>query len=124
MMLGKIIFDHRPPLALRAEEDDANHPDRLVAICRTCDRQKTPRDIREISRTKRLAINHQGFISRMQDKVPGRPVPSNVQWQRMTRFIAGVGENQAKVPVKSTEVPEVGGGQAEQQSGPGALKRS
>jgi hypothetical protein len=124
MMLGKIVFDHRPPLALRAEGEDANHPDQLVAICRICDRQKTPQDIREIARTKRLAINHQGFISRMQDKVPGRPVPSNVQWQKMTRFIAGVGENQAKAPVKSTALPEVGGGQVEQQSGPEALKRS
>jgi hypothetical protein len=24
MMLGKIVFDHRPPLALRAKSDDAN----------------------------------------------------------------------------------------------------
>jgi hypothetical protein len=31
-------------------------PDRLVAICRTCDRQKTPRDMREIARSKRLAL--------------------------------------------------------------------
>ena len=78
MMLGKIVFDHRPPLALRGEGENANDPDRLVAVCRTCDQRKTPRDAREIARTKRLALDHQDFINRMCDKVPGRPVPSRV----------------------------------------------
>ena len=36
MRLGFFVFDHRPPLALRAETENANDPDRLVAICRTC----------------------------------------------------------------------------------------
>ncbi len=58
MRLGFFVFDHRPPLALRAEDENANDPDRLVAICRTCDRQCTPRDMREIARTKRLALDH------------------------------------------------------------------
>jgi hypothetical protein len=87
MMLGKIVFDHRPPLALRAEREDANDPDRLVAICRTCDKQKTPRDIKEIARTKRLALDHQDFMYRMRDKVPGRPVPSESQWRKLARCI-------------------------------------
>jgi hypothetical protein len=34
MTLGKIVFDHRPPLALCAEPEDANDPDRLVAMLR------------------------------------------------------------------------------------------
>jgi hypothetical protein len=85
MILGKIVFDHRPPLALRAEGDNANDPDRLVAICRTCDQQKTPRDLKEIARTKRIARNHQDFILRMRDKVPGRPVPSKSQWKKLVR---------------------------------------
>src|SRR4051794_18144150 len=42
LILGFFVFDHRPPLALRADEEDANDPDRLAAICWTCDQQKTP----------------------------------------------------------------------------------
>ena len=87
MMLGKIVFDHRPPLALRAKGDNANDPDRLVAICTACDQKKTPRDIKEIARTKRLALNYQDFTDRMRDKVPGRPVPSKSQWQKLVRSI-------------------------------------
>jgi hypothetical protein len=89
MRLGFFVFDHRPPLALRAETENANDPDRLVAICRTCDQQKTPRDIREIARTKRLALDHQDFVDRMRDKVPGRPVPSKSQWKRLQRSVGG-----------------------------------
>jgi hypothetical protein len=87
MILGKIVFDHRPPLALRAEGDDANDPDRIVAICRTCEQRKTPRDLREIARTKRIARNHQDFLDRMRDKVPGRAVPSRSQWRKLLRRI-------------------------------------
>jgi 5-methylcytosine-specific restriction endonuclease McrA len=87
MMLGKIVFDHRPPLALRAKGDNANDPDRLVAICTICDQRKKPRDIKEIARTKRLALNHQDFTDRMRDKVSGRPVPSKSQWQKLVRSI-------------------------------------
>ena len=83
MRLGFLVFDHRPPLALRADTENANDPDRLVAICRTCDQQKTPRDMREIARTKRLALDHQDFVDRMRDKVPGRPVPSKSQWRKL-----------------------------------------
>jgi hypothetical protein len=89
MRLGFFVFDHRPPLALRAEDEKANDPDRLVAICRTCDRQKTPRDMREIARTKRLALDHKDFVDRMRDKVPGRPVPSKSQWKKLIRSIRG-----------------------------------
>ncbi|SEC59797.1 hypothetical protein SAMN05444161_1447 [Rhizobiales bacterium GAS191] len=87
LTLGKFVFDHRPPLALRAEGENANDPDRLVAICRTCDQQKMPRDIREIARTKRLALDYQDFVDRMRDKVPGRPVPSKSQWKKLVHSI-------------------------------------
>ena len=66
LMLGRIVFDHRPPLALREQGDDANDPDRLAAICRTCDKQKTPRDLKQIAKAKRLALDHQDFVERMQ----------------------------------------------------------
>jgi hypothetical protein len=56
MILGKIVFDHRPPLALRAKGDNANDPDRLVAICTVCDRRKTPRDIKDIARGQAVGI--------------------------------------------------------------------
>jgi hypothetical protein len=103
MILGKIAFDHRPPLALRAEGDDANDPDRLVAICRTCNQRKTPRDLKEIARTKRIALNHQDFIDRMRDKVPGRPVPSKSQWKKLVRSIGATRD--ALAVLNATECP-------------------
>jgi 5-methylcytosine-specific restriction endonuclease McrA len=87
MILGKIVFDHRPPLALRDKGDSANDPNRLVAICTVCDRRKTPRDIKEIARAKRLALKQQDFDERMRDKVPGRAVPSRSQWRKLVRSI-------------------------------------
>lgn len=83
LLIGCIVFDHRPPLALRERSEDPNDPNRLAAICRTCDRQKTPRDLKEIARTKRLAIDHQDFVQRMRDKVPGRRVPSRRQRMKL-----------------------------------------
>jgi hypothetical protein len=106
MMLGKIVFDHRPPLALRTEGDDANDPDRLVAICVVCHEQKTPRDIREIARTKRLALDHQEFIERMQDKVTGRPVPSKRQWQKLRD---GMKSARGSLSISETPRPDAAG---------------
>ena len=87
MILGKIVFDHRPPLAIRAPGDDANDPDRMVAICKSCDQRKAPRDVKEIARAKRLAHDQQDFAERMRDKVPGRPVPSKSQWKKLERDV-------------------------------------
>jgi len=85
LIIGFFVFDHRPPLALRDAADDPNDPDRLAAICWACDEQKTPRDIKEIARTKRLAEKHQDFIERQRDKVPGRRVPTRREWARLSR---------------------------------------
>src|SRR5215213_7361337 len=71
LILGFFVFDHRPPLALREQGEDANDPERLAAICWTCNEQKTPKDLKEIARAKRLAEEHQPWRERMQDKVPG-----------------------------------------------------
>ena len=90
LILGFFVFDHRPPLGLREESDDANDPDRLAAICWTCDQQKTPRDLKEIARTKRLAEAHQSFLERQRHKVPGRRVPSPRQWSRIQQSFQGV----------------------------------
>lgn len=87
LIIGFFVFDHRPPLALREEADDANDPERLAAICWTCDQQKTPKDLKEIAKTKRLAEKHQDFIARQGDKVPGRPVPSRKQRLVMERAL-------------------------------------
>src|SRR3954447_13051436 len=87
LILGFFVFDHRPPLALRADEEDANDPDRLAAICCTCDQQKTPKDLKEIARAKRLADEHQASVRRMQDRVPGRPLPPLRQWRRLERSL-------------------------------------
>ena len=90
MMLGKIVFDHRPPLALRAKGDDANDPDRLVAICRTCDQTKdTARHKRDRAEPSDWRSIIKDFVDRMRDKVPGRPVPSKSQWKKLIRSIRG-----------------------------------
>src|SRR5215207_249688 len=76
LIIGFFVFDHRPPLALRDERADVNDPNRLAAICWTCNDQKTPKDLKAIAKAKRLAEAHQDFLERQQEKVPGRPVPS------------------------------------------------
>jgi hypothetical protein len=45
--------------------------------------------MREIARIKRLALDHQDFVDRMRDKVPGRPVPSKSQWKKFQRSVGG-----------------------------------
>jgi 5-methylcytosine-specific restriction endonuclease McrA len=85
LILRFFIFDHRPPLALREKAEDANDPDRLAAICWTCDQQKTPRDLKEIARAKRLAEKHQEHLDRQRDRVPGRRLPSSREWMKMQR---------------------------------------
>jgi len=87
LIMGFFTFDHRPALALRAEEADANDPERLAAICWTCDQQKTPRDLKEIARAKRLARKHQDFVERQAEKQPGRRLPSSSQWRKLEHFV-------------------------------------
>jgi len=87
LILGFFVFDHRPPLALRAEDADANELERLAAICWTCDQEKTPRDLKEIARAKRLAVDHQDFLARQREKVPGRRAPSRRQWRKLERCL-------------------------------------
>ena len=83
LIMGFFVFDHRPPLALRDAADDPNDPDRLAAICWTCNEQKTPRDLREIARAKRLAKKHQEHLERQRAKVPGRRLPTRKQWRQL-----------------------------------------
>ncbi len=87
LILGFFVFDHRPPLALRERHEDANDPQRLAAICWRCDELKTPRDLKEIARTKRLAVKHQTFVAGQRTKVPGRRVPSPKQVQALDRLM-------------------------------------
>ena len=74
LILGFFVFDHRPPLALRDPSEDANDPQRLAAICWTCNEQKTS-VIKAIAKTKRLAAKHQEFVERQRSKVAGRRAP-------------------------------------------------
>ena len=85
LILGFFVFDHRPPLGIREQHEDANDPERLAAICWTCNEQKTPRDLKEIARAKRLAEKHQDYLDRQRVKVPGRRLPSRRQWAHMQR---------------------------------------
>jgi hypothetical protein len=88
LILGFFIFDHRPPLALRDPDADANDPDRLAAICWTCNEAKTPRDLKAIAKTHRLAAAHQEYLSRQSTKMPGRRVPSKRQWQKLEDHVS------------------------------------
>jgi hypothetical protein len=74
-------------VALRQPGDNVNDPDRLSAICWTCNEQKTPKDIREIARAKRLGDKHQDFLERQRDKVPGRKVPSRKRVEILKRML-------------------------------------
>src|SRR4051812_19439463 len=87
LILGSFVFDHRPPLALREPGAGANDPDGIAAICSKCDQQKTPNDLKEISRAKRLALAQQDFVAQMREKVPGRRAPSRRQWQALGRLL-------------------------------------
>lgn len=40
LIIGVFVFDHRPPIALRGASDDVNDPDRLAAICWTCNEKR------------------------------------------------------------------------------------
>ena len=95
LIIGFFVFDHRPPLALREPGDDVNDPQRLSAICWACDQQKTPKDLKEIARAKRLALKHQDFLERQRDKVPGRKVPSRQQTERLKRSLYGYAPSMA-----------------------------
>src|SRR3712207_2656596 len=87
LILGFFVFDHRPPLALRDPNENANDPERLAAICWTCNEQKTPRDLKEIARTKRLAEKHLDYLERQRAKVPGRRVASRHQWELLDNHV-------------------------------------
>ncbi len=89
LILGFFVFDHRPPLALREAGDDANAPERLAAICWTCNERKTPKDLKEIARAKRLAEKNQEHLERQRAKVPGRRLPTRKQWRRLQDSTAG-----------------------------------
>ncbi len=70
LILGFFVFDHRPPLALRDSTADANDPDRLAAICWSCNELKTPKDLKEIAKSKRIAEKHQALLERQAEKSP------------------------------------------------------
>ena len=82
---GSFVLDHRPPLALRALGEDPNDPDRLAAICQRCDEHKTPRDLKAIAKTKRLAQAEAEFVERLGEKRPGRRAPTRKQWAEIQR---------------------------------------
>jgi hypothetical protein len=95
LILGFFVFDHRPPLASREQMKTRTIPDRLAAICWTCNERKTPRDLKEIARAKRLAERHQEHLERQSMKVPGRRLPSRSQWKRLEGQVMG------RTPVRS-----------------------
>jgi 5-methylcytosine-specific restriction endonuclease McrA len=106
LILGFFVFDHRPPLALRDQGENANDPERLAAICWTCNEQKTPRDLKEIARTKRLAEKHQDHLERQgasSAKVPGRRLPSRRQWAEMQQSLSYRTASALPVPERDSD---------------------
>jgi len=93
-----MVFDHRPPLALRDVGDDPNDPDRLAAICRACDARKTPSDLARIAKAKRQASLHNDHAERMSYRVCGRAAPSRKEWRAMTRLLDGGGRRDVEPP--------------------------
>ena len=83
----RIVFDHRPPLALREPGEDPNDPARIAAICSRCDRLKTSRDLAEIARTKRLASQEAEYRARIAAKVCGRPRLSRRAERELQRLL-------------------------------------
>ena len=92
----RIVFDHRPPLALREAEDEPNDPDRLAAICTRCDRLKTSCDLVEIAKAKRLAAEHAEYEQRMAAKVCGRPRLSRRAERELKRYLGEGSANSAR----------------------------
>jgi 5-methylcytosine-specific restriction endonuclease McrA len=97
--LDRVVFDHRPPLALREPEDDPSYPDRIAAICLRCDRLKTARDLTEITKTKRLATEEATHRACMAEKVCGRPRLSRRAERELARWL-GAPKAQAKSSVE------------------------
>lgn len=72
LMTGEIIFDHRPPLALREAGADPNDPAKIDAICTACDSKKTPGDISRIAKTKRQYARETEHRIRRDERLPGQ----------------------------------------------------
>jgi len=83
----RIVFDHRPPLALRHPAEVPNDAEHLAAICPDCDRLKTKRDLAEIARTKRLAADEAEHQARMAAKVCGRARLSRRAERELRHFL-------------------------------------
>ena len=88
LILGFFVFDHRPPLAIRDKAEEANDPERIAAICWSCNEQKTPKDLKEIAKTKRIAEKHQTFLARQAEKQPGRRLPTPAQERSLQRSLS------------------------------------
>ena len=85
-MFGKgVVYDHRIDLWTSRDDSDAN----LRPICKACDQIKTPRDQKQIAKTKRLIrqadpetrkrskrpIQNRGFQKGVKIKLRGRGFP-------------------------------------------------
>jgi hypothetical protein len=75
LAMGSFVFDHRPPLALREAYDDANDPERLAAICLSCNGWKTRRDLRDIAQAKRYGLIRQAPRQEADDAARRVPTP-------------------------------------------------
>ncbi len=104
---GSFVFDHRPPLALRDADDDPNDPERLAAICKSCDKHKTAADLREIARVKRRGFTYNQLLERERIRVAGRGAPAaDLQRPDAPYLTTGLGAHtgRARAPVSRERV--------------------
>jgi hypothetical protein len=79
LVIGSIVFDHRPPLALRDVCADPNDPNLLAAICTGCDRHKTRQDLKVIARFRRGAFTYNQYLALEQAGVLPRRLSSSTE---------------------------------------------
>jgi hypothetical protein len=72
--------------------------DLLLLACVPGER-KTPQDLKEIAKAKRLAESQQEHQERQRYKVPGRRLPSRKQWREMQARLKGGTKPKASSPL-------------------------
>lgn len=87
-----VVFDHNPPLSHRPLNDDGtdydppqNDPAYIDAICKHCDKRKTPGDISKAAKIERQRKKHTGE-TKPKGNIPSRKFSNNRDGEFTTKF--------------------------------------